>query len=794
MRLATSMAALALAGCGAPLATTPLEPAGVQARASEDAQVEALLSRMSLERKVAQLVMPDIGSITPEDVERYRFGVILNGGNSGPNGNDLAPAPEWLALADAYWDASTRPHENGEPVIPSIWATDAVHGHANVMGATIFPHNIGLGATGDADLVRRIGEVTATEIEITGIDWTFAPTIAVARDDRWGRTYESYSEDPARVAALGAAMTLGLQGRRGVPDYLGEGRVVATAKHFFGDGGTEQGVDQGDVNGDLGELKRIHAAPYPSVIDAGVESIMASFNSINGSKMHGNATLLTDYLRGELGFDGLVVGDWNGHGQVKGCTNSDCPQALMAGLDVYMVPEDWKALYETLLEQVRDGTIPMARVDEAAGRVLRLKLRAGLLGDVRPSERANAGEFSRLGAPSHRAVAREAVAKSMVLLKNDGVLPLKAGARLLVAGEAANSIARQSGGWTLTWQGGGELTNGHFPGATSIYDGIAAAASEAGGSARLSENGEYDERPDAAIIVFGEEPYAEFAGDRKDLVWRDEEGLELLRRYRAAGIPTVALFLSGRPMWVNRELNAANAFVAAWLPGSEGQGVADGLFGRTPFSGRLSFSWPGDCTRPVVNEGAEGTLFPLGYGLEGSAEWKPLSEDCAWLASGDGERMLFGAGRLGDEVSATAGATALADLKGRAQGFAASGLDISAQEDGRLLRWTGPQRLRIRWPEESEGGSVVIRYLVGQRPEGAVRIEAGCDGPACKASRDIGAEMALAAGKGERVMVITGQCLPMGSGDIAISADAPFEMKLVSAVRSDAQAEAECSF
>ena len=311
-----------LTGCAqAPVQSASAAPAAQVAVVGEEAaplegeaQLLDLLSRMSLERKVAQLIMPDIGSITPEDVEQYRFGTVLNGGNSGPNGDDFAPAPEWLALADAFWDASVQPLPGDEPAIPVLWGTDAVHGHANVIGATVFPHNIGLGATGDAELIRQIGAATAVEIEVTGIEWTFAPTVAVARDDRWGRTYESYSENPELVSRLGAAMIEGLQGRPGDPDYLGYGRVAATAKHFFGDGGTEQGVDQGDVNGDLEELMAIHAAPYPAAIDAGVASVMASFNSINGRKMHGNKDLLTDVLRGEMGFDGLVVGDWNGHG------------------------------------------------------------------------------------------------------------------------------------------------------------------------------------------------------------------------------------------------------------------------------------------------------------------------------------------------------------------------------------------------------------------------------------------------------------------------------------------------
>src|SRR3990167_1569644 len=403
LRAVAIMGALGLAGC-TPVAVgdTVNVTAPPTQGAKQSADLSALLARMSLEHKVAQLIQPDIGSITPADVREYRFGSVLNGGNSGPGGNDLAHAPEWLALADAFWEASTAPLPGGEPAIPALWATDAMHGHSNVIGATLFPHNVALGATRDPDLVRRIGAATALEIEVTGLDWTFAPTIAVARDDRWGRAYESYSEDPHLVAQMGAAMVEGLQGRRGDADYLGAGRVIATAKHFFGDGGTEQGVDQGDVNGDLKALRAIHVTPYHAAIAQGVEGVMASFNSINGQKMHGNGALLTGLLRGELGFDGIVVGDWNGHGQIDGCTNSDCPQTLLAGLDIYMVPEDWKALHASLLAQAHNGTIPMARVDEAVMRVLRLKQRAGILGGVKPSARPNAGNWEILGNPAHR--------------------------------------------------------------------------------------------------------------------------------------------------------------------------------------------------------------------------------------------------------------------------------------------------------------------------------------------------------------------------------------------------------
>jgi beta-glucosidase len=749
---------------------------------------EALLARMSLEHKVAQIIQPDIGSITPEDVRQYRFGTILNGGNSGPFGNDKAPAADWLKLADAFWEASTAPLPDGEPAIPAIWATDAVHGHANVPGATVFPHNIALGATGDADLIRRIGAATAVEIEVTGLDWTFAPTVAVARDDRWGRTYESYSEDPALVTRLGAAMIEGLQGRPGEPGYLGVGKVAATAKHYFGDGGTAQGVDQGDVNGDLTEMMAIHAAPYPAAIGAGVASVMASFNSINGSKMHGNAALLTGELRGNLSFGGVVVGDWNGHGQIKGCTNADCPQALLAGLDIYMVPEDWKALYASLVAQVKDGTIPIARLDEAVLRVLRMKQALGVFdGEVKPSARANGGKWGLLGSPEHRALAREAVAKSQVILKNAGLLPLRPGVRVEVAGSAADNVPQQAGGWSVTWQGGGDLTAADFPGATSIFAGIAEAAKASGGEARLAVKGDGAAKPDIAIVVFGEPPYAEFVGDRKDLAFRDEEGLNLLKAYKARGVPTVAVFLSGRPLWVNRELNAADAFVAAWLPGSEGAGVSDILFGKARPTGRLSFSWPASCEGAPLNS-PEGALFPRGYGLGFAAPritQIPLDESCPALAQ-DAGAAWFASGKLGAKVQAVADNALLPDLRGSSNGVAATGIDRKAQEDARRIAFGPGAKLTLSGP--ASGAAYRITYLVANRPAGPVTVTAGGK------PIDITQGLSVAEGKGWREMVLSAKCLGETGGTLTFASEAAFAFQIGEITRDDAAAGAECSF
>lgn len=787
LRWVFAISGMLAAGCTSLPAVRPVDMRPGVPQQDVERRASAIVERMSLEHKVAQLVMPDISTITPEDVATYRFGSILNGGNSGPDNNDKAPAPDWLKLADAMWDASMRPLPDEEPVIPILWATDAVHGHNNILGATLFPHNVALGATHNPELVRRIGKATAAEIAVTGIDWTFAPTIAVATDTRWGRAYESYSQDPALVATLGTAMVEGLQGERSTPAFLDDRHVIATIKHFFGDGGTG-GKDQGDTIGSLATLEALHAAPYVPSIAAGAQSVMASFSSINGVKMHGSSELLTGLLRKRMGFDGVVVGDWNGHGQIPGCTNTNCPQALLAGLDIYMVPEEWKALYTTLVAQAREGVIPMARIDEAATRVITMKLRSGAFERPRPSMRPLAGAWDMLGAPAHRELARQAVRESLVLLKNDGVLPVKGSSRILVAGQAADSIVAQAGGWSITWQGGGDLTNVDFPGATSIYAGIAAAARAAGGTATLSQEGRYADRPDVAIVVFGEAPYAEFMGDRLDHRLGNEEGLVLLKKFRAAGIRTVAVLLSGRPLWMNRELAAADAFVAAWLPGSEGEGVADLIIGdaagraRFDFSGRLSFDWPSDCasgSRP---------LFPFGSG--GSFVHLPsmpaLSDKCAVVAGAPSARSLFDRGS-GPDVIVTAreevGESSLARWIGRSPSGALriSAYDLAAQEDARMIEWTAPADLRIALGATNPTGpqgSLEMRFSLARAPQGTIKLSGDCDG--C-GSVDLTSTLKLAADKGYRVARVPLACLsPRAFSRLIIRAESPVSIKLAS--------------
>ncbi len=596
----------------------------VKQDAEVEAKVKALLATMTLEQKVAQMIQPEIRDITIEDMRKYGFGSYLNGGGSFPNNNKQSTPEDWIKLAEAMYQASIDDSIDGSK-IPTMWGTDAVHGHNNVIGATLFPHNIGLGAMNNPGLIEKIAEITAKEVMVTGIDWVFAPTVAVARDDRWGRTYESYSEDPDIVREYSASIVKGLQGHAD-GDFLSDKRVISTVKHFLGDGGTEQGDDQGDNIASEQDLFDIHAQGYVGGLTAGSQSVMASFNSWHGEKIHGKKYLLTDVLKDKMGFDGFVVGDWNGHGQIKGCSNEDCPQAVNAGLDMYMVPTDaWKPLYENTIAQVKSGIIPQSRIDDAVTRILRVKFRAGLFDKPSPANREYSGKTELIGADAHREVARQAVRESLVLLKNkDNVLPLAPKQHVLVAGNGADNIGKQSGGWTVTWQGTGN-NNNDFPGGTSIYDGIAEKVNAAGGKVTLNVDGEFTDKPDVAIVVFGEDPYAEGHGDRDNLDYQrgEKTDLALLEKLKAQGIPVVSVFISGRPMWVNAELNASDAFVAAWLPGSEGNGVSDVLFtlpnGEVAhdFTGKLSFSWPNDANQAVVNKGDDDykPLLPYGFGL-----------------------------------------------------------------------------------------------------------------------------------------------------------------------------------
>ena len=550
---------------------------------------------------------------------------MLNGGGSWPENNNRATATDWVALADSYYQASVDTTDGGVG-IPIIWGTDAVHGHNNVYGATLFPHNIGLGAANNSQLMQDIGRLTALQVRATGIDWNFAPTVATVRDDRWGRTYEGYSEDPSIVSQLVDDLVRGMQGIESENTLLDQSHIITTVKHFIGDGGTTNGIDQGNTQVSETELRDLHGPGFYSGLNAGAQTIMASYNSWNGDKLHGNSHLLTDVLRNQMGFDGFVIGDWNGHAQVTGCSNDSCAQAINAGVDMIMVPFDWREFFDNTLAQVNSGVISMTRLDEAVSRILRVKIRAGLLSNPAPSQRNHAGNDALLASDDIKTVARQAVRESLVMLKNkNNILPLARTSNVLVAGSAANDIGQQSGGWSITWQGDTD-SNQDYPNATSIYDGIASVVNASGGSVTMSENGTFTgDSPDVAIVVFGETPYAEGAGDRNDLHYQagNKSDLALLRSLQAQNIPVISIFISGRPMWVNAELNASDAFIAAWLPGTEGDGIAEVIFNNASgtinydFTGKLSFSWPNSANQTPLNVGSPNyaPLFEFGYGL-----------------------------------------------------------------------------------------------------------------------------------------------------------------------------------
>jgi beta-glucosidase len=762
--------------------------------------VQQLLAHMTLAEKVGQMIQADIASISPAELRTYKLGSILAGGNAAPGGKVRTSPQAWLDLSEEFFRASLAATTEEHPPIPVLFGIDAVHGHAKIVGATIFPHNVGLGAAHDADLMRRIGQATAEEVAATGIDWTFAPTVAVARDVRWGRSYESYSESPEIVAEYAASMVTGLQGQTGTQQFMAPGHTLSSVKHFLGDGGTRDGRDQGNAIISEAELGAVHGAGYPTALKAGALIVMASYNSWNGVKMHANHYLLTDILKGRLAFDGFVVGDWNAHEQIPGCTKYRCAAAILAGVDMLMAPDSWRQLYQNTLEQARSGEIPQDRIDDAVRRILRVKTVAGLFHRAAPKHRSDAGDFTRLGNAAHRELAREAVRRSLVLLKNDqGTLPLNPRQRILVAGDAADSIPMQAGGWTIDWQGD-HNSNTDFPGATSIFDGIRAAVAAGGGSALLSKSGNFAEKPDTAVVVFGEKPYAEFQGDRENLEFspHDKHELELLRRLRAAGVRTVAVFLSGRPMWVNPEINASDAFVAAWLPGTEGEGIADVLFRSTDskgydFTGRLAFSWPATAM-PVTFDAAgkvSGALFPRGWGLYygATADTPVLSEDPllppnAIAVAGS----LFRAGHavapwsvfIADD-SAEVRFTTSRQESPRGAVVATSGADgVAALWEGRngMLRISG--RASDLRPGAGQGTTLDVRYRVDRVPDGSVKIGVRCTQPLCGtrsgAMLDMTHVFRDAGPKNWRTLSIPLSCLADGGADLS-SVEVPFTVE-----------------
>lgn len=590
----------------APTATpTPLPPVDtsvyMDSTKSVEERVEALLAQMTLEEKIAQMVQPEqnesSGGASPADVKKYGIGSVLSGGGSAPSAGNSAE--DWQNRILSYLSAA-RESRLG---IPLLYGVDAVHGHNNVADAVIFPHNIALGAANDEELTERIGQIVASEVYATGIRWTFAPTVGLPYNERWGRTYECFGEETELVSRLGAAYIRGFQGRLGTDGFLNGETIIATAKHYIGEGQATNGTNQGNVEMSATEWEAILyeelLKPYQEAVEAGVRSVMVSYNSINGLKCHENKELITDVLKGELGFTGIVVSDYNGIDQVQGATYAEKVKACVnAGVDVFMEPYDWKTFMRTLQQLVENGDVEMARIDDAVTRILTVKFELGLFDETMEQVEAAANEaLSRFGSEEHRAVAREAVRKSLVLLKNDDNSiweTLKNADNILVAGKKADDIGAQSGGWSISWQGSmGEITTG-----TSILEGVKEVAG-ADVTVTYSARGTVTNDAEAVIVVVGEEPYAETNGDRvaNKLTLSDEDKYVLthIRETMAEQgkeIPVVLVLLSGRPITIADEIDLADAVVAAWLPGTEGAGVADVLLGEYDFTGTLTYTWP----------------------------------------------------------------------------------------------------------------------------------------------------------------------------------------------------------
>jgi beta-glucosidase len=593
----------------------------IKTLSSYDTQVRKLLSQMTLEEKIGQMTQADQEHIEDlNDIEKYFLGSVLSGGNSDPkDGNSLEA---WTDLYDRCQQHAMKTRLG----IPILYGIDAVHGHNNVLGAVIFPHNIGLGCTRNPKLIERIGRITADEVRATGINWTFAPCVTVPRDERWGRTYEGFSEDPNLVKVLGAAAIRGLQGSR-LSNPLS---ILACAKHYVGDGGTTARIrsgrgaggrrntrirlDQGDTQVDEQTLRRIHLAPYVAAVNAGVGTIMPSYSSVNGIKCSENKYLLTDVLKNELGFEGFLISDYRAINQLDRDYKTAIAKSINAGMDMGMVPSEYKEFSKYLKELVEEGTVPMSRIDDAVTRILRVKFAMGLM-DNKHSHLADRTLHKSFGLSKHRQVARQAVRQSIVLLKNDNKnLPIsKKLKHIHVSGKCADNLGYQCGGWTIRWQGGsGNIT----PGGTTILSAIKKTVSKKT-KVTFSQDGTDAKGADIGIVVIGERPYVEGLGDNNDLSL-DREDIEAFSNMKKAGIPVVVILISGRPMIINDVLDKADAFIAAWLPGTEGQGVADVLFGDYKPTGKLSFTWPRSMEQIPINIGDVDydPLFAYGFGLK----------------------------------------------------------------------------------------------------------------------------------------------------------------------------------
>jgi beta-glucosidase len=571
-----------------------------------DQRVSDLMSRMTLDEKIGQMMQVQFNVFrnAPSILTAYNIGSVLSGGGESPTAGNRAL--NWANMYDTLQTYALK-----TPLkIPMIYGIDAVHGHNTVYGTTIFPHNIGMGCTRDPELAKKAARVTASEVAATGIDWTFGPCIAVPRDERWGRTYEGFGETPELAQLLGSSEIRGFQG----DSLSGQTSILACAKHYLGDGGTAGGIDQGDTQGDTATIRKLFLPGYISAVDSGVGSIMVSFSSINGLKMHGSKYWLTDVLKKELGFKGFIVSDWAAIDQLAS-NYSDCvEQSINAGIDMVMLPNRYIDFYNSMISLISEGRIDTARVDDAVRRILTIKYKLGLF--ERPfTDRTLIGS---VGSAGHRAVARQCVRESIVLLKKkDGILPLKkTNAKILVAGSNADNLGNQCGGWTMTWQGGsGNITTG-----TTILQGMRNTATSA--TIEYSRTGTFtNTSADYSVVVIGETPYAEYLGDRTDLSISQTD-VDLVKKMKGYGAPVIVILVSGRPLILEKILHFSDVIIAAWLPGTEGDGVAEVLFGDYQPKGRLSHTWPKSMSQIPINFGDNiySPLYEYGFGIDTLAD------------------------------------------------------------------------------------------------------------------------------------------------------------------------------
>lgn len=785
----------------APLQDWPRIASAIGRDAALEARVTAIVAGMTLAQKIGQMTQAEIKTATAAQVQQYYLGSVLNGGGSWPKGNKYASAADWLALADDYHAASMA--TDMAVKVPIIWGIDAIHGNSNVYGATLFPHNIGLGAAHNKKLIGRIGESVGKAVRATGISWVFAPTLSVVRDDRWGRTYESFSEDALLVNSYAGAYVKGLQGR-----FRQDGNVIATAKHFIADGATDQGKDQGESTASLAEMINIHGQGYYSALSAGAQTVMASYNSWNDvtagidyGKMHGSRILLTEVLKTKMGFDGFIVSDWNGIDQVPGCSKSSCPQAIIAGIDMFMVPDDWKEFIANTIKQVEAGEIPMARIDDAVTRILRVKMRAGLFGK-KPSANKYAGRQDALQA---RSLARQAVRESLVLLKNDGgALPLARDKKILVVGKSADSLPNQTGGWSLTWQGT-DNKNSDFPNGKTILSGIIEAAGAA--NVRFSANavGVEVAQFDAVIAVIGETPYAEGAGDIKPESSlrhsaRYADDLAVLAAVAGKGKPVITVLVAGRAVFANDLLNLSDSFVAAWLPGTEGKGVADVLFRRAngainyDFKGTLSFSWPKSACQTSLNAGDKNyqPQFALDYGLRYGTKSTVGMLDAGYAAGGCAATNSYLIFNAADSASwplyvssgGQPGVVLGVDLNSvlTLPTISIDTVQVNTQQDGKRIAWRGAARLEARASVPAAipafartEGALKFDTIVSSAPMGAVSIAITC-GAGCGGAIDVTETFKRLAGKGKQTIKIPLACFVDRGADLA-KIDSPFSIE-----------------